>query len=381
MATTHKLRSINRYVLKNNVVLHVDDSLNSPLLSEGLYRENGNVLTGNPYISGNGKQQEYYSGFFDDYQVNKTGVTFTEQIVKYGTSTLGGTPDLELVYKSGSNLSDNIYTITFDGHSLKYKKVNDTSFITISNYIDYALGEKIKIWMLLVGGGGSGTSGGAPTKAGAGGGGAAATLFSCILKKDYTINLVIGEGGAARTESSYGTGNDGKSSTIIIYNDKGNEVANVETSGGKGGIMNIATSTITPGGGGTVFWKKYENIGFRADASGSRGGDGATSINDAGGNGDPKQVVTTGIDYKEPYNLQRLNNQGGSGAPKGSLLAGGGGGVSGSPAPVSNSRGGGYGSSQNVYIDAGYGGGGRGGCGSQGASGAGGHGLFALWCS
>lgn len=305
----HAGKLLSEFYKIGSASIYVDTSNSS---TEDLFKEKTKSLSGNKYISGT--LQDGVSEY------TRRGAPI---LAKYGTSTLGGNPDLTL----GAGL----HTLRYANGVLYYKNESG-SWENIHSY-SYEVGDdgpKIWIWMSAGGGGGGkGYSSGKIECGGGGGGAGGAILFPYRLTPNQYYHLTIGKGGDLSAVGSDSTFKKG--STVLIRVAGGNNGGDASaTSGGKGGS------------GGKVYISSSATISadtiHKVKMQGGSGGDGGTYLRngtagtDAEDGHNPASYILTPIDYKYPLDLSFTESQTGGVIEQGwvakSLLGGGGGGGS-----------------------------------------------------
>lgn len=307
----HAGKSLSEYYKIGSADIYVDTSKSS---TEDLFKEKTKSLSGNKYILST--LQDGVSEY------TRRGVPI---LAKYGTSTLGGTPDL--------TLSAGAYRLRYSNKVL-YCKKNSDDWEGIHSYSqEVEGGPKIWIWMSAGGGcGGIGYNSGKIRCGGGGGGAGGAILFPYRLIPEQEYYLTIGTGGYLIVEGSGISKKNASDSTF-----KKGAVNLIRASRGLNGENASSTSGGNGGSGGSAYISSSAITTINAVIMvGGSGGDGGTNLGDgtAGTNAEngynPISYSLPPIDYRQPLELYFTETQTGGMIEtqwiSKSLLGGGGGG-------------------------------------------------------
>jgi len=259
---------------------------------------------------------------------------------------------------------------------------------TTTRFVDFTLAFALPVTYLVVGGGGSGGSG-----VSGGGGGAGGLVYGTTsLSSNYTIQIVVGEGGEPTPTSGDNQGNNGANSAIVDASYGAGTILALGGGGGGGGGANNPGRDGGSGGGGTGYDNTgavqgpgganttWEGVRYPGPSQGNKGGTGTYNGSGWGGGGggageDGWSYNTTPVCEGGDglyYNISGSNT---------AYAGGGGGGGYNATGKAGGVGGGGTGGYRNggVPVQATNGtGGGGGGTGSGQASGRGGSGIVII---
>lgn len=207
-----------------------------------------------------------------------------------------------LFCKPQNDLTESLQSISFDSSFTSTQRGEFTVLYLLNSGTLTIIGQKT-INFVIVGGGASGGSdsiGGTNREASGGGGGGQVLAGSFFNRGQKTYEVIIGNGGEARTSDGEMPGNNGYSTTFNSSEAKGGEAGAAKTTGGNSG--NGASSTYGKGGDATV----RETIGTTTNGCtvtiggynavyGGGGGGGDSFVKTNGGTGGGGYGGTSGV--------------------------------------------------------------------------------------